>query len=208
MYLSRRLNNRWYRSLESIVGGNARASTFPACEKTITMERWVLRWWWWNFNLMTAWCEMMKMPPLHFDHIDPSVLCYAPHCAYQRYQKIEKGGGGNLGEGTYGVVYKARDKQTNTIVALKVKKLGDVARSALSQPVDKWRRNGRLLLQERWRVHICSVIIISCRPTENPIGDGRWRYSKYSLAWNFAFTRAQTPQYCRVSSHSCTCLGG
>ncbi|GAB5033802.1 cmgc cdk cdc2 protein kinase [Nannochloropsis oceanica] len=36
-----------------------------------------------------------------------------------RYQKIEKNGGGNLGEGTYGVVYKARDKQTNDIVALK-----------------------------------------------------------------------------------------
>lgn len=32
----------------------------------------------------------------------------------QRYEKI-----GRLGEGTYGVVYKARDKQTNQIVALK-----------------------------------------------------------------------------------------
>mmetsp|Transcript_19123 Transcript_19123/g.20725 ORF Transcript_19123/g.20725 Transcript_19123/m.20725 type:complete len:296 (-) Transcript_19123:323-1210(-) len=34
-----------------------------------------------------------------------------------RYQKIEKNGA--VGEGTYGVVYKARDKQTNEIVALK-----------------------------------------------------------------------------------------
>ena len=38
-----------------------------------------------------------------------------------RYQKIEKNG--HCGEGTYGVVYKAKDKETNEFVALKV---GDV----------------------------------------------------------------------------------
>ena len=35
-----------------------------------------------------------------------------------RYVKIEKNGA--VGEGTYGVVYKAKDKQTDEIVALKV----------------------------------------------------------------------------------------
>lgn len=39
----------------------------------------------------------------------------------ERYQKIEKNGGGNLGEGTYGVVYKAKDKETEEIVALKAR---------------------------------------------------------------------------------------
>ena len=37
-----------------------------------------------------------------------------------RYQKIEKNSGGNLGEGTYGIVYKAKDKKTGEILALKV----------------------------------------------------------------------------------------
>ena len=36
----------------------------------------------------------------------------------ERYQKIEKNG--HCGEGTYGVVYKAKDKQTDDFVALKV----------------------------------------------------------------------------------------
>mmetsp|Transcript_12235 Transcript_12235/g.18315 ORF Transcript_12235/g.18315 Transcript_12235/m.18315 type:complete len:300 (-) Transcript_12235:17-916(-) len=36
-----------------------------------------------------------------------------------RYQKIERGNGGNIGEGTYGIVYKAKDKRTNETVALK-----------------------------------------------------------------------------------------
>eukprot|EP00605_Chrysophyceae_sp_TOSAG23-4_P000902 GSChrysophyteH1.ASY1.ANO1.993.1 assembled CDS len=35
----------------------------------------------------------------------------------ERYQKIEKNG--HCGEGTYGVVYKAKDKQTEALVALK-----------------------------------------------------------------------------------------
>ena len=41
-----------------------------------------------------------------------------------RYQKVgvsgNTGANGVLGEGTYGVVYKAKDKETNEFVALKV----------------------------------------------------------------------------------------
>jgi serine/threonine protein kinase len=40
----------------------------------------------------------------------------------ERYQKLEKNGS-NSGEGTYGVVYKARDRQTNLLVAMKKVKL-------------------------------------------------------------------------------------
>lgn len=40
----------------------------------------------------------------------------------ERYVKLEKNGS-NCGEGTYGVVYKARDRQTNLIVAMKKVKL-------------------------------------------------------------------------------------
>jgi serine/threonine protein kinase len=36
-----------------------------------------------------------------------------------RYQKIDKNAT-QLGEGTYGVVYKAKDKHTDDVVALKV----------------------------------------------------------------------------------------
>lgn len=38
-----------------------------------------------------------------------------------RYERVEKSTA-TLGEGTYGVVYKARDKQSNKFVALKVLK--------------------------------------------------------------------------------------
>ena len=42
----------------------------------------------------------------------------------ERYQRVgvtgNTGSNGVLGEGTYGVVYKAKDKQTDGFVALKV----------------------------------------------------------------------------------------
>ena len=39
--------------------------------------------------------------------------------AMERYEKLEK-----VGEGTYGVVYKAKDRETNEIVALKKVRMG------------------------------------------------------------------------------------
>ena len=39
----------------------------------------------------------------------------------ERYQRIEKNGqGSTLGAGTYGVVYKAKDRHTDEFVAMKV----------------------------------------------------------------------------------------
>ena len=39
--------------------------------------------------------------------------------AMKRYEKLEK-----VGEGTYGVVYKAKDRETNEIVALTKVRMG------------------------------------------------------------------------------------
>lgn len=52
------------------------------------------------------------------------------------YEKIEK-----LGEGTYGVVYKARDKLRNKLVALKKVRAGGRGRRALgwAQFGGRWR---------------------------------------------------------------------
>lgn len=67
-----------------------------------------------------------------------------------RYQKIEKNG--ECGAGTYGVVYKAKDKNTNEIVALKVRDDVSTNISALSVTSDsffysresdsKWKMKG------------------------------------------------------------------
>ena len=52
---------------------------------------------------------------------DQSTTHKASHCRkgrMDRYIKLEKNGS-NCGEGTYGVVYKARDRQTDLFVAMK-----------------------------------------------------------------------------------------
>ena len=48
-----------------------------------------------------------------------------------RYQRIGVNGNTSanmLGEGTYGIVYKAKDRQTDEVVALKVVKATDILR--------------------------------------------------------------------------------
>lgn len=50
--------------------------------------------------------------PQTIEPADPAVAGLPP--GYERYEKIEK-----LGEGTYGVVYKAQDRLKNKLVALK-----------------------------------------------------------------------------------------
>jgi serine/threonine protein kinase len=72
-----------------------------------------------------------------------------------RYQKIEKNG--HVGEGTYGVVYKAKDKQTDEIVALKVQKQDH---SMTLTDVKRWL----LIISTLCHVFPC---------TENPFGSGR-----------------------------------
>jgi len=47
------------------------------------------------------------------------VVIHRKNQTMDRYQKIEKPGQANLGEGTYGVVYKAKEKATGDVVALK-----------------------------------------------------------------------------------------
>ena len=61
----------------------------------------------------------LTLPPLEF--VSFQISKKKPlKITMDRYQKIEKNG--HVGEGTYGVVYKAKDIQTDEFVALKVRK--------------------------------------------------------------------------------------
>ena len=54
-------------------------------------------------------------PRLHWHlSLEDRLLVFAQTGSMERYQKIEK-----IGEGTYGVVYKSKDRVTGEIVALK-----------------------------------------------------------------------------------------
>ena len=51
---------------------------------------------------------------MHFERWALVPIALGPWNMDESYQKIEK-----IGEGTYGIVYKAKDKHTNELVALK-----------------------------------------------------------------------------------------
>ena len=50
----------------------------------------------------------------HFPHLQLRFVVLCNLIVMERYQKLEK-----IGEGTYGVVYKAKDRVSETIIALK-----------------------------------------------------------------------------------------
>lgn len=66
-----------------------------------------------------TWVTITPFPrkSAQLDHIGDLGKSAALTTKMERYQRIEKGG--SIGEGTYGVVYKSMDLQTNTVVALK-----------------------------------------------------------------------------------------
>jgi hypothetical protein len=79
-----------------------------------------------------------------------------PPCPQENYEKLEK-----IGEGTYGKVYKAKDKATTRMVALKKTRL-EVGRRLAGWLSSAWVHPGAALaeppcplLRRRWRRRVC-----------------------------------------------------
>lgn len=113
-----------------------------------------------------------------------------PDCLLQKYQKLEK-----LGEGTYGVVYKARERGTERIVALKKMRLDAEDEGVPSTAI----REISLLRELRQSnivkyVHLyppCTLILITCM-----------LISHYSLMFTWPATLSSLPMHTHVVGHS------
>jgi serine/threonine protein kinase len=122
----------------------------------------------------------------------------------ERYQKIEKNG--QVGAGTYGVVYKAKDKQNNdSIVALKVPSVmhihGYMDTHISSCILNTLELCFRVNLSNKSQhdsyfsfIYMYDLLFII--HSENSSRSRGRRHTEHDTERNCSFTSAQAPKYC------------